>query len=138
MDTNKPLEERRKYDRTPVNFLVYYKISSPVVVRIEVGDREIVALAADISEGGLAITTDCKLPPVTTVSVRFLMMNYSAYIEDRKSRIMTCRGEVRYNISMKEGRGYRIGVMFLDMPGGDRNHIRQFVSMNNQPAKTIK
>lgn len=129
---NDPQKERRKFERIPVNFLVYYKINSPVVIKIQVGDNRIDALAADISEGGMAITTNYKLPPVACITVKFFMMNDKAYSAEHRSRTMTVQGEVRYNVTLKEGKEYRMGVLFLDLSDDNRNFIREFTLTNKQ------
>ncbi|MFH1876010.1 MAG: PilZ domain-containing protein [Candidatus Omnitrophota bacterium] len=130
MDMNDPGKERRKFKRTPVSFLVYYKINSPLVIKIQVGDKMINALAADISEGGIAIMTDYELPPVASINVSFFMMNDKAYSADLKSRTITVRGEVRYNITIKERKEYKIGVLFSDLSDDNRNFIREFTVSN--------
>ncbi|MFH1876017.1 MAG: PilZ domain-containing protein [Candidatus Omnitrophota bacterium] len=130
MIANDSGRERRKFERTPVSFLVYYKINSPLVIKIQVGDKMINALAADISEGGMAIVTDYELPPVTSITVKFFMMNDKAHSADYKSRTIAVRGEVRYNIITKERKEYKIGVRFLDLSDDDWNFIREFTVSN--------
>ncbi|KPK97533.1 MAG: hypothetical protein AMJ95_08685 [Omnitrophica WOR_2 bacterium SM23_72] len=122
--------ERRRFTRLPVSFTVFYRVNAPAVIRIKVGDKEIIALASDISEGGMAIVTDCEIPIVSVITVKFVMLNDKAFDSSKKSQSVTVMGEVRYNIVEKQGREYRIGVRFLDLCEEDRRFICNFVSDN--------
>jgi c-di-GMP-binding flagellar brake protein YcgR len=122
--------ERRQFKRLPVSFTVFYQISLPIEVRIKFGDQEVVALAADISEGGMAVTTYCEIPPVAIISVKFVIFNDKFPLVDKKSRTVTTQAEVRYNRAVEPNKEYRMGIQFLHMSDDDRRFIRSFISAN--------
>jgi c-di-GMP-binding flagellar brake protein YcgR len=130
METNFSGAERRKFKRTPVDFTVFYNVNSPIEVRIKVGDREIVALAADISEGGMAITTDCEILALAVITVKFVMLNDKAPLAESRRRSISVRAEVRYNMMIEGKREYRMGVRFVDLSDDDRRFIHKFVLAN--------
>ncbi|KPK99190.1 MAG: hypothetical protein AMJ95_00070 [Omnitrophica WOR_2 bacterium SM23_72] len=122
--------ERRRFTRMPVSFTVFYRVNAPAVIRIKVGDKEIIALASDISEGGMALVTDCEIPIVSVITIKFVMLNNRAFDSSKKSQSVTVMGEVRYNSVERRGKEYRIGVRFLDLSEEDRRFICNFVSDN--------
>jgi len=132
MDTNFSGTERRKFERTPVDFTVFYNVNSPIEVRIKFGDKEIVALAADISEGGMAITTDCEIPTLAIITVRFVMFNDETPAAESRSRSISARGEVRYNKVIEKNREYRMGLEFVDLSADDHRFLRKFVLANKE------
>lgn len=123
-------EERRRFKRTPVSFTVFYKVNSPVEIRIKVQDKEFIALAADISEGGIAILTDSEVPPVSVITVKFVMLDDKAHSTDKRSNSITVQGEVRYNLATREGREYRMGISFLNLSAESRRFIYNFIAAN--------
>lgn len=122
--------ERRRFTRLPVSFTVFYRVNAPAVIRIRIRDREVIALASDISEGGMAIVTDCEIPVVSLITVKFVMLNDRAFDPGKQSQSITVEGEVRYNSVERQGREYRMGLNFLDLSEEDRRFICNFVSDN--------
>ena len=119
--------EKRRFTRIAVNFLVFFRVNFPLQVRIKIGNRVVEALAADISEGGMAIYTDYEIPTVTIVTVEFIMINdYAISVHDR-SRSIKVGGEVRYNIFIEEKKLFRFGLQFNDLSTDDRIFISNFV-----------
>jgi c-di-GMP-binding flagellar brake protein YcgR len=120
--------EKRKFKRVAVYFIVFCRVSSPLRVRIKIGNREVEALAVDISEGGMAVYTDCEIPPVAVVSVKFIMINDYAVSAQDGTRSILVRGEVRYNIFIEEKKTFRFGMQFMDLPVDDRIFVSNFVA----------
>ena len=120
--------EKRKFKRVAVNFIVFYKVNSPLRVRIKIGNREIEALAVDISEGGMAVYTDREIPPVAVVNVKFIMIDDYAISPQDHTRSILVRGEVRYNIFIEEQKTFRFGMQFVDLPVDDRLFISNFAA----------
>lgn len=120
--------EKRKFKRIAVNFIVFYKVNFPLRVRIKIGNREVEALAVDISEGGMAVYTDREIPPVSVVNVKFIMMNDYAISPQDHTRSILVRGQVRYNILIEEKKTFRFGMQFMDLPVDDRLFISNFVA----------
>ena len=122
--------ERRRFARLPVSFTVFYRVDAPAIIRIKIGDKEIIAIASDISEGGMAIVTDCEIPAVSVISIKFVMLNDKAFDSSKQRHSITVQAEVRYNSAERQGREYRMGVNFLDLSEEDRRFIHNFVSDN--------
>lgn len=120
--------ERRKFRRIPVSFVVFYKVNYPLVVRVKLGDKEVNALSADISEGGMAVITGSEIPPATNIAVKFIMSNDKSDNIDEQRRSIAVRGELSYNVEGEKG--YRVGVKFIDLAADDRRFISNFVSAN--------
>jgi c-di-GMP-binding flagellar brake protein YcgR len=130
MDKHYAGDERRKFRRQGASFTVFYRVNSPSAVRIKIGEREIIALASDISEGGMAIATDCEIPAISIITIKFVMLNDLAFDSGNRSRSITVEGEVRHNKVDREGREYKIGVNFIGLSEEDRRFIKNFVTEN--------
>jgi len=96
---------------------------------MKVGDREINALALDLSEGGMAILTEYSIPASTTVTIRFIMQNESNMSAESRARSVLAGGEVRYNTLLEKQMIYRLGVAFTGLSDEDRKFIADFVKL---------
>ena len=97
-------------------------------IRIRVGDTEVEAVAMDVSEEGLAVYTANQIPPVSIVTVRFIVLNEKAIRAEDRSRCISVEGKVRYNVLHEEARMFRFGVEFMDISSEDRSFISKFIS----------
>jgi len=120
--------EKRKYKRVNVSFTVVYEVNSPLSVRMKVNNKEVNAIALDLSEGGIAVLTSYDIPKLTLVKVKFIIFNENALNKEERSRWIEVKGEVRYNISTKE-KAFRVGVCFVGISAADRTFIADFVKM---------
>lgn len=120
--------EKRRFTRIAVNFLVFYRVHFPLEVRIKIGNKVVEALAADISEGGMAVYTSHNIPPVTIITVEFILLNDYAIGSQDRSRSITVQGEVRYNIFVEEKEMFRFGMQFIDLTADDRIFISNFIA----------
>ena len=121
-------KERRRFKRVKINFTVFYRVNSPLAVHMRFGNRDIDALALDISEGGMAVLTDYDVPALSIVTVRFIMMlDDNAISAESLTRSIEVKGEVRYNILMEKEKAYRLGIQFIGLSDADRNFIANFV-----------
>jgi c-di-GMP-binding flagellar brake protein YcgR len=127
MDEKYSGQERRRFKRAEVNFIVFYKVKSPLTIHMRFGDTEINALALDVSEGGMAVLTDYDLPALSIVTVRFIMLDDNAPNVESRTRSIEVKGEVRYNFFIEEEREYRLGIQFIGLSDEDRNFIANFV-----------
>ena len=125
MSENYSGENRRKFERIPVTFAVFYRVNSPLHIRMQVGDKEVDALAIDISEGGMALLTNYEIPASTIVTVKFIIVNDKAVSAAKRSRSINVQGEVRYS-SLTNRKAYRLGVKFIDLSDDDREFIGEF------------
>jgi c-di-GMP-binding flagellar brake protein YcgR len=120
-------QERRRFKRVEANFIVFYKVKSPLTVHMRFGDIEINALMLDISEGGMALLTDYDVPALSIVTVRFIMLDDNVHNVESRTRSIEVKGEVRYNFLIEEKRTYRLGIQFIGLSDEDRNFIANFV-----------
>lgn len=128
VDKEGPGGEKRKFKRVGVSFVVFYKIDSPVSIRLMVGEKEIDAMALDLSEGGLAVLTKYNIDVSSRVKIKFVLLNDYALRKDMRSKSIIVQGEVRYCFLTKE-KAFRIGIRFVDITPEDRNFIAGFVKM---------
>ena len=123
-------EERRKFKRVKASCIVMYRVSSPLSVRIMVGEREVNAIMLDISEGGAAILTNYNIPASTLLEERFILFNDKAIGDDNRLRSIETRGEARYSFLNQE-RCYRLGICFTDLSQNNRSFITNFVNQSS-------
>jgi c-di-GMP-binding flagellar brake protein YcgR len=125
--------DRRKFKRVPVSFLVFYKVNYPLEIRIKLGDKEINALATDISEDGMAIITNHEIPLGANITVKFTMTNEKSYTSQGQYKSITARGELRY--SVEEKKSYRLGIKFIGLDADSRSFISNFVLANGVSSR---
>lgn len=119
--------ERRRFRRIQVKFTVFYRVNFPLLVRMRVGDRDVNALALDISEGGMAILTDYDISSSSDITVKFTMLNDNAISAANRARSIVVQAEVCYNLLMKKEKAHRLGIRFVGLSEDDRNFIVNFV-----------
>ena len=124
------MDDKRKFKRIGVSFIVLYKVDSPLSVRILVGDKEINAIALDLSELGMAILTDYEIPALTRVNVKFRILNEDAIRSENRCRSMDIEGEVRYNLFIEAKKVFRIGIRFIGISADARQFIADFVRVS--------
>ena len=127
MDNTPKGEDRRKFKRLKINFIVYYQVNKPLEIRMKVGSNEVNALMLDLSEGGMAIVTNYDIPISTTLQVKFTLIDKYSH-SDTRSRSMDITGEICNNVLYKQ-KERRIGISFTDIDSGDREAIVSFVKM---------
>lgn len=84
-----------------------------------------VGLMSDLSEGGTAILTEHNIPALTSLLIKFTLINVYADTENRV-RTMETVGEVRYNIPAQE-KTRRLGIQFTQVQEEDRSAIANLV-----------
>ena len=119
-------EDRRKFQR-----LVIKPIVKLVVNSAPEGGTDIVGLSSegvmlDISEGGIAVLLNNKIPASALVSADFTLSYTSPLTKDSHRRI-SAYGEVRYCKALS-AREYRVGVAFKKISDDDKSFIAQFVN----------
>lgn len=118
--------ERRKQKRLSVNFIVTFRVNRPLQLQMSVANQEIDALMVDLSEGGMAITTDYEFQENTLLSIDFTLIN--PYVtEEQRIKRLELMGEVRSNIFLQEAREFRLGISFTDIADTDKKAIADFI-----------
>ncbi|MCM8820278.1 MAG: PilZ domain-containing protein [Candidatus Omnitrophica bacterium] len=118
------IQERRKFKRVNVNFIVIYRIHQPVKLRMFINDKEVYAIMIDLNEGGMAIVSSYQIPENTLLLIKFTLIDPTATFESRISKI-ELMGEVRYCI-LREDKSYRLGIRFTQIKEEDRLIISNF------------
>lgn len=122
--------ERRRAGRVRAEFIVIYKVEDlrkTEEVHMWLGDREIEAVMLDLSESGMAIFTENDIPVSTIMMMKFTLINFSAYDEERV-KSMKIIGQVQNNIFIKD-KEYRLGISFLQIRKENQIAISNFVKM---------
>jgi len=122
-------EERRVFKRLNVNFIVTFQVNKPPEVRMTIGELDVDALMMDLSEGGMAITTDYGLPDSTLLYIYFTLINPFKSEEGRVTK-MELLGEVRSCVPMQSAKQHRIGICFTQIKEYDKRAISDFVKLN--------
>ena len=76
----------------------------------------------------MAVYTSHNIPPVTIITVEFILLNDYAIGSQDRSRSITVQGEVRYNIFVEEKEMFRFGMQFIDLTADDRIFISNFIA----------
>ena len=79
--------DRRKFKRLQVSFIVFYKVDSPLHVRMLIGEREVNAIMLDLSESGMGILTNYKMPESTLLSIKFILVKLKFLIDQFPLRV---------------------------------------------------
>lgn len=131
MDGAYPDVERRQSERVDVNFTVIYRVNSPLYVRMMVGDREIVAIAVNLSDSGMAFSTTYELPVSTIVRVKFILLNEKALTSSERMKSIEVGGEVRHTF-LNQKKVYQTGVVFIDLVDSERKFIANFIRLQKR------
>jgi len=117
--------DRRRSQRMRVDFIVVYRIRRPIRLFMVIKNKEVSALMADLSEGGMAILTSYDIPISTTLLIKFTLINPPA-TEYERLRMMEIAGEVRYNTYLGNNE-HRLGICFTHISKEDRAAIVNFI-----------
>ncbi len=121
--------ERRRFERIKRDFIVFYKVVSPLEIDALVGHKEVHGIMIDLCETGTSVLIKHNIPPTSLLSTRFILVNEKAINEDQRVRSMQMDGEVHYSI-LWEG-VYRVGISFTRISEEDRRAIVDFVKTAN-------
>ncbi len=122
-----PGRDRRKSPRLRVRLAVVYQINKPLNVRMQIGDREFVATTLDLSEGGIAISTNYDIAVQTDLLIKLTLFKV-----DNENKVtfygpMEIIGEVRSN-TLQENKEYRLGISFTSIEENDKAELIKFLN----------
>ena len=124
METKRQLTtERRQFKRVKTSTSSMFRVIAPLLVRMQIEDKEVESILHDISEGGTAILTNYEIPVDSLLSVNFTLFNDTSI--RKESKRIEAEGETRYNL-ITENKEYRIGVKFTNISPKDRNFISRY------------
>jgi c-di-GMP-binding flagellar brake protein YcgR len=92
---------------------------------------DIDALMMDLSEGGMAITTDYEIPSGTLLYIYFTLINPFRNEDDRVTK-MELLGEVRSCSILDNHKQRRLGICFTQMKEDDKKAVADFVKLNTE------
>ncbi|MFH1875692.1 MAG: PilZ domain-containing protein [Candidatus Omnitrophota bacterium] len=117
-------EERRKFKRIPVNFIVTYRPKEPAKLKMLVAEEEIRAAMLDLSERGMALLTAYDIPVGSLLLIEFTFIDTSVP-QENLLHTMKILGEVRYN-ALQDARAHRLGIQFTEISENDKYIISIF------------
>jgi c-di-GMP-binding flagellar brake protein YcgR len=117
--------EKRRFDRVGTNFIAVCRLRKAVSVTMAADEEDIDALMLDLSEGGLALSIDHKVPKSTCFLVKFILVHSNTYTRKDFSPIQI-EGKVRSCVPTKDKR-YRLGVSFTEITEADKKSIIKFI-----------
>jgi len=126
-----PLSDRnrRRHERLKVEFTLNYRVDTPLEVRMSIGwDSEVDAVMVDLSEGGMAILTNCDIPVGSVLSINFTLINLTATEDEERIKTLAITGEVRSNF-MVDKTERRLGIKFVQINQKEKEAIADFVMM---------
>lgn len=117
--------ERRKFKRVRVKFIVTYQINKPLKTQMWIENKEIDALMLDLSVSGMALLTKVDVPVLTTLIIRFTLINTRVQDESRV-KSMKVMGDIKHNSSYSKS-DHRLGILFTQISDEDRGLIDRFI-----------
>jgi c-di-GMP-binding flagellar brake protein YcgR len=122
-----PGRDRRKSQRLRVRLAVVYQINKPLNVRMQIGDKELIATTLDLSEGGIAISTNYDIPLQTDLLIKLTLFKV-----DNENKVtfygpMEIIGEVRSNSLLENGE-HRLGISFTSIEEKDLTELVKFLN----------
>ena len=121
-------EDRRRSKRLDVAFILTYQINHPLSLRMITGAGiETIALMLNLSENGMAVSTNYNIPAATIIAMKFTLINLEAQ-GDERTNSMRITGEVKSNVVLGKNE-YRLGIHFTQINDQDKVAIANFVKM---------
>jgi hypothetical protein len=127
MHINHPGEDRRRYKRYKLTLNAFYRIDTPIYVRMWFGDQEFEASTLDISEGGIALLTNLDIPVSSTLIIKLTLFRL-----DREGKVIYFNpgelpGEVRAK-SSPDSKHFRLSICFVRTNNVVFSEISRFIS----------
>jgi c-di-GMP-binding flagellar brake protein YcgR len=121
-------QEKRQSRRLLIRLAMLYRVDKPLFVRMQVGNKEVLATTIDLSEGGIAISSNYDIPVKTVLLIKFTLYRINFDGKVKSYGPMEIIGEVRYNTALDKKR-YRLGICFTKLNEKDKSEIRDFVNL---------
>lgn len=123
--------ERRAFKRLKVDFSIIYRINKPWHVRVLISGEEVEALAVDLSEGGIAITTDKDIPVSTILAIKIMIYTVTEGDAFQFYKNIEAEGEIRSNVLADTGK-HRIGIIFTQISEEGKKELIRFAKINKE------
>lgn len=124
--------EKRKFRRIPANFDLLYRINDPSSVRTQSDRKKQCTHLFDISEIGMAISSDAPLVRGTELDISFHLI-----YRDSQTPQMDVKGLVCYcTAALFAGKNcFRVGIHFTEIADEDRRAITDFIKTRSSSAR---
>jgi c-di-GMP-binding flagellar brake protein YcgR len=126
-------KNRRKSERLDVAFTLVYGIEKPFALRIKLGlVDEIDASMINLSDLGMAVTTEYDIPIDTELSIKFNIIDL-CLSGDERWRKMEIIGQVASHVTVVDENSklsHRIGIRFVNISSEDKFAISDFIKRN--------
>ncbi|HOU36307.1 MAG TPA: PilZ domain-containing protein [Candidatus Omnitrophota bacterium] len=129
MRIDNPGDERRRFRRYKLTLNAFYRIDTPVYVRMWFGDQEFEAATLDISAGGIALLTNLDIPVSST-----LIINITLFRLDRDGKVVYFSpGEILGEVRAKgeyDKKHFRLNICFVHPDKTVVDEINRFITAN--------
>jgi hypothetical protein len=122
-------EEKRQFKRVPVSLDMLYMVKLPISVRMFTGGQERPAIAQDISEGGLALSTNFEIPVDALLLLKFAITNDAVMSSEERTHNFELDAQVCYCRPLENG-SWRLGVSFVNIVTSERLFISNYIWIN--------
>ncbi len=133
IERRKFARDRRLFKRVQDSFFVTYELKYPFNVHLEFKDKELDALAQDLSEAGIGLLTNYEIPPDVRLNLKFTLFNEDAVGEQNKSRAFELEAQIRYQV-LTQKNAYRLGLSFMKLSSDDRAFIAAYIKIQSLKA----
>jgi len=120
-------KDTRRFQRLALNTTIKFKQYRDYEKRIYYEDKEIDAVALDISESGIGIQTRCFMPAKTYLQIWISLSSLNQEGQIVFSGPMRILGKVRWVIPWDDNT-FRIGISFLEIQEEDKNTLKNFIN----------
>jgi len=123
------VEERRKFKRLVIRLAVLYQVNKPLFIRMQIGDKEVLATTIDLCEGGLSVSTDYNIKAGSELILTLTLYRVNATNKVESYGPIRLTGEVRSCLPLHEQNRYRLGICFTSVTNEDNTAISRFIKL---------
>ncbi len=117
--------ERRDFKRLKVDFSFFYQINKPWYVLVLISGEEVEAVALDLSEGGMAFSTNCDIRAGTGLSMKIMIYKQDKENNFKVYKTIKARGKVCSNV-LEDTNKHRIGINFTEIDQEGKKELIDF------------
>lgn len=126
-NVDNPGNDRRRFRRYKLTLNAFYRIDTPMYVRMWYGDQEFEAYTLDISEGGIGLLTNLDIPVSSTLIIKITLFKL-----DRDGKVVyfspgELAGEVRSKAAQDQ-KNYRLSISFVHINSVVATQISEFIA----------
>jgi len=123
--------ERRNSERLKVNFSFFYQINKPWYVLLMISGEEVEAVALDLSEGGMAISTNYNIRAGAILSMKIMIYRQDKEENFKVYKTIKAQGKVCSNV-LEDTNKYRVGINFTEI---DEEWKKELIDFGKKKSK---